>query len=112
MSARRGDIVLVRSRKHEPYQAVGRPALVVQSDDIDSEAYDTLAVCLITDSSTRSAVPEGPTNKKRALARTVSSASAFSMISGPIPRTSPSVTAMTGSRTLSAEREITAPKNS
>ena len=56
MSARRGDIVLVRSRKHEPYQAVGRPALVVQSDDINSEAYDSLAVCLITGSSTRGGV--------------------------------------------------------
>ena len=35
---RRGDIVLVRSRRHEPYQAVARPALVVQGDAIDADA--------------------------------------------------------------------------
>jgi mRNA-degrading endonuclease toxin of MazEF toxin-antitoxin module len=36
---KRGDIVLVRSRRHEPYQAVARPALVVQGEAIDADAW-------------------------------------------------------------------------
>ena len=56
MSQRRGDIVLVRSRRHEAYQAVARPALVVQGEAIDAEAYDSVVVCLITGSSTRGGV--------------------------------------------------------
>ena len=56
MSPRRGDVVLVRSRRNEPYQAVGRPALVVQGEAIDAEAYDSIVVCLITGSSTRGGV--------------------------------------------------------
>jgi mRNA interferase MazF len=56
LSPRRGDVVLVRSRKDQPYQAVGRPALVVQNDGIDAEAYGSVVVCLITGSSTRGGV--------------------------------------------------------
>jgi mRNA interferase MazF len=56
LSPRRGDVVLVRPRKGEAHQAVGQPALVVQSDVIDAEAYDSLVVCLITASSTRGGV--------------------------------------------------------
>jgi mRNA interferase MazF len=56
LSVRRGDIVLVRARKHEPCQAVGRPALVVQGDDIDAEAYGSVAVCLISATPTRGGV--------------------------------------------------------
>ena len=56
MSPRRGDVVLVRARRGEPYQAVGRPALVVQSGAIDADAYDSVVVCLITGSSTRGGV--------------------------------------------------------
>jgi mRNA interferase MazF len=52
----RGDIVLVHSRRGEAYQAVRRPALVVQSDTIDADAYDSVVVCLITGSSTRGGV--------------------------------------------------------
>lgn len=48
--------MLVRSRRHEPYQAVGRPALVVQSEAIDAEAYDSVVVCLITATPTRGGV--------------------------------------------------------
>lgn len=71
MSPRRGDIVLVRSRKGEAYQAVGRPALVVQADAIDAEAYDSLVVCLITASSTRGGVCriEVPASSETGLAR-------------------------------------------
>jgi mRNA interferase MazF len=56
LSPRRGDVVLVRPRKGEARQAVGRPALVVQGDAIDTAAYDSLVVCLITASSTRGGV--------------------------------------------------------
>ncbi|MFZ1425878.1 MAG: type II toxin-antitoxin system PemK/MazF family toxin [Geminicoccaceae bacterium] len=56
MSLRRGDVVLVRARHGEPYQAVGRPALVVQSGEIDADAYDSVVVCLITGSSTRGGI--------------------------------------------------------
>ena len=56
MSPRRGDIVLVRSRRHEAHQATARPALVVQGEAIDAEAYDSVVVCLITSSSTRGGV--------------------------------------------------------
>ena len=56
MTLRRGDIVLVRSRRHEPYRTVGRPALVVQSEVIDADAYDSVAVCLITATPTRGGV--------------------------------------------------------
>ncbi len=48
--------MLVRSRRSEPYQAVGRPALVVRSEEIDADAYDSVAVCLITGSTTRGGV--------------------------------------------------------
>ena len=48
--------MLVRSRRHEPYQAVGRPALVVQGEAIDADAYDSVAVCLITATPTRGGV--------------------------------------------------------
>ena len=53
---RRGDIVLVRSRRHESYQAVARPALVVQADAIDADAYDSVVVCLLTATPTRGGV--------------------------------------------------------
>ena len=56
MSLLRGDIVLVRSPRGEPYQAVGRPALVVQGEEIEADAYDSVVVCLITGSSTRGGV--------------------------------------------------------
>lgn len=35
---------------------MGRPALVVQSGEIDADAYDSVVVCLITGSSTRGGV--------------------------------------------------------
>ena len=35
---------------------MGRPALVVQSEEIDADAYDSVVVCLITGSSTRGGV--------------------------------------------------------
>src|SRR5450759_4740747 len=50
-----------------------------------------------TDTSAWAAVPDGPTTTKVAAARTAGSASAALTISGPIPRTSPSVTASRGS---------------
>lgn len=56
MSPRRGDIVLVRSRRHEANRAVGRPALVVQSESIDAAAYDSVVVCLITATPTRGGI--------------------------------------------------------
>lgn len=71
MSPRRGDIVLVRPHKREANQAVGRPALVVQGDAIDAEAYDSLVVCLITASSTHGGVCriEIPASSATGLAR-------------------------------------------
>jgi mRNA interferase MazF len=56
LSPTRGDVVLIRSSGSEPYQAVGRPAVVVQSEAIDAEAYDSIVVCLLTGSSTRGGV--------------------------------------------------------
>jgi mRNA interferase MazF len=56
LSPRRGDVVLVRSWRDQPYQAVGRPALVIQGEVIDADAYDSVVVCLITGSSTRGGV--------------------------------------------------------
>ena len=35
---------------------MGRPVLVVQSGEIDADAYDSVVVCLITGSSTRGGV--------------------------------------------------------
>jgi mRNA interferase MazF len=46
----------VRSWRDQPYQAVGRPALVIQGEVIDADAYDSVVVCLITGSSTRGGV--------------------------------------------------------
>src|SRR5262249_42678253 len=48
--------VLVRARRREPYQAIGRPALVVQSEVIDALAYDSVVVCLITATPTRGGI--------------------------------------------------------
>ena len=56
MSPRRCDVVLVCSRRNEPYSAVGWPALVVQGKAICADAYDRIAVCTITGSSTRGGV--------------------------------------------------------
>ena len=42
--------------------------------------------------------PEGPTKTRSAASRTSRDAAAFSTISGPIPRASPSVTASSGLR--------------
>jgi mRNA interferase MazF len=56
LSLQRGDIVLVRSRRREPHQAIGRPALVVQGAAVDAEAYDSVVVCLITATPTRGGV--------------------------------------------------------
>lgn len=44
------------TRRGKRSQAVGRPALVVQSVEIDADAYDSVVVCLITGSSTRGSV--------------------------------------------------------
>jgi mRNA-degrading endonuclease toxin of MazEF toxin-antitoxin module len=43
----------MRARRGEPFQTVGRPAVVVQSGEIDANAYDSVVVCLITGPSTR-----------------------------------------------------------
>ena len=51
-----GDIVLVQSRKGEAHQAIAQPTLVVQSDAVAAEAYDSLVVCLMTASATRGGV--------------------------------------------------------
>ena len=44
------------SRRNEPYSGVGWPALVVQGEANCADAYDRIAVCLITASSTRGGV--------------------------------------------------------
>jgi mRNA interferase MazF len=71
LSPRRGDVVLVRPRKVEAYQAVARPALVVQGDAVVADAYDSLVVCLITASPTRGGVCriEIPASSETGLAR-------------------------------------------
>lgn len=47
---------MVRARRGEPHQAIGRPALVVQREEIDADAHNSVVVCLINGSSTRGGV--------------------------------------------------------